>query len=141
MLISCSSPKYSPRLSLDKLIKLASINKVGQVPYGWEYQDGTFVKGPNRPDTREGWKPICAGAVSPEPIPLELHAKPNFQGVWFGSTFVSYDRLTGWNDPNGYLDSAGRQHFYANNIMAMGLIKWRDKLLAAWPLEVPNEIS
>lgn len=29
-------------------------------PYGWEYQDGTFIKGERAPDGRNGWKAIYA---------------------------------------------------------------------------------
>lgn len=53
--------------------------------------------------------------------------KADAQGISLGNTWISWDKLCGWNGE----DEKERELFYQNSIIAKGVLQWREKLLNA----------
>jgi hypothetical protein len=57
---------------------------------------------------------------------LRLFPVPDKQGVLFGTAWVSYDRLTGYEGEDG----PDRDAFYSKNIIARGILDWANRTRA-----------
>lgn len=55
---------------------------------------------------------------------VRLLPVPDKQGILFGTTWISYDCLTGYEGEDG----PDRDAFYANRIIARGLMKWVNEI-------------